>query len=445
MSPVVSSAAPPAIAASQAYRWYVVGLFLLVSILAYLDRLVMSLLIQPIKADMELSDTEAAVLSGGAFAAFYILMGVPLGRMVDRTHRPRLLAVCMGFWSAMCAACGMATSFLTLFLARAGVGVGEAALNPAAISVISDYFRKDEVAKPLSLYSLGVYAGGGFALLLGGQLIAWALTLPPMHLPGGIELSGWRLVFLAAGLPGLLVAPLVWLTIREKPGRGRASVARAAEAAAAPPLWPYLRAHGRTFALLGGGLVAFGFNIYALLTWYPAMMQRTYGIAPAEIAGAYGWVYLIGGTAGGVLAPVLLRRLERAGVVAPSVALCAIGCAAMAVSSVAAPLMPTFELCLLLSVVTLFTWASTLSTSFVVLTAATPPALRGSMTGLYMVLLNATGGIFGPLAVGWMTDGWLGPQQLDLALALLAAAAMPLAAVLLWSGRKAHAALARTV
>jgi MFS family permease len=435
----------PAIPASNAYRWYVVGLLLLVSVLAYLDRLVMSLLIQPIKVDMGLTDTQAAILSAGAFAVFYILMGVPLGRMVDKKPRPALLAICMAFWSAMCAACGFAVNFLTLFLARAGVGVGEAALNPAAISIISDYFKKNEVAQPLSYYSLGVYAGGGFALLLGGQMIAWALTLPPMHVMEGVDLSGWRLVFIAAGLPGLIVAPLVWLTIRELKSRGAAPGGEAVSTAETASIWPYLKANARTFSLLGLGFVAFGFNIYALLTWNPAMMQRSFGWTPQDIAFAYGWVYLIGGTSGGLLAPVLMRWLQARGAMAPAVTLSAVGCALMAGSSVAAPLMPTMEACLAVTLISLFTWALTLSLSFVVLASATPGSLRGAMTGVYMVVMNASGGILGPLLVGWMTDHWLGAENLNVALAIIGGVFMPIAVVSLWAARRGHAALERTV
>jgi MFS family permease len=430
----------PAIQTSNLSRWYVVGLLMTVSVLAYLDRLVMSLLIQPIKVDLDLSDTQAAILSAGAFAAFYILMGIPLGRMVDRNHRSRLLAACLSLWSIMCGACGFAQNFVTLFLARAGVGVGEAALNPAAISIISDYFKPSEVARPLSYFSLGVYAGGGLALLLGGQLIAWALTLPPIILIDSFELSGWRLVFIAAGLPGILVAPLLWCTVRERSDLDKGSNALP-EAAPADRLWPYIRANGKTFGIIGAGLVAFGFNVYSVLTWYPAMMQRSFGWSPQDIAASYGWVYLIGGTGGGLLAPVILSWGYRLGVKAAPVTLCAISCALMALSSITAPLMPTIQLCLLVSVITLFSWAVTLGTSFVVLTTATPNTLRGSMTGLYMVIMNGTGGILGPLLVGWMTDSWLGSEKLDLALALLALASMPLASICLMAGRGGYTQL----
>lgn len=425
---------------SLRYRWYVVMLLLATSIFAYLDRLIMGLLLEPIKLDLGLTDTQMGVLNGLAFAAFYIVMGVPLGRLVDSRNRARVLGVCVALWSTACMACGLAVSYWTLFLARVGVGIGEAALNPAAISLISDYYEEDRVARPLGVFTLGIYVGGGLAILLGGALIAWALTLPPIIGPFGLILNEWRLVLVLAGAPGILIALLVWRTIREPREHGLLSES---EQSSIADLWAFLREHARVFALLFGGLVAFGFNVYAILGWYPAMMIRTYGVAAQDVATGYGFAYLIGGTAGALLTSTFLRWIATLGIAAPPLVLTALAMLLLLASSVAAPLMPSLIGCMLLSGVVLFSWAIIMTTAFVILSTITPGQLRGTMVGLFLVVMNATGGALGTVLVGWLTDNYMGAERLDMALVIIAAIFMPIATVLILLARPSYAALAK--
>ncbi len=188
--------------------WYAVGVLLVATVVGYLDRLVMAFLVDPVKRSLALTDTEAGALNGLAFAAFFVLMGIPMGRLVDTRSRTAVLSASIVVWSAMTAACGAAWSYVTLFIARMGVGAGEAALNPAAVSMIGDMFPRDRVAKPIGVFTLGFYIGGGLAILLGGQLIQLFSSMGSVSLGPWQDIEGWRLVFLVTGLPGFLVAAI---------------------------------------------------------------------------------------------------------------------------------------------------------------------------------------------------------------------------------------------
>lgn len=198
-----------------AYSWYVLFVLVVVYILNFIDRQILSILAVDIKRDLGLSDGQLGFLGGAAFAVFYALFGVPLGRLADRWHRVRLLTIGLALWSAMTAASGLARNYLTLSLARMGVGVGEATASPTAYSLISDYFPARKRGTALAIYSSGLYIGGGVSLLLGASISkAWDTAYPGGGWGG---LVGWQAAFLAVGLPGLLVA--LWVATLREPQR----------------------------------------------------------------------------------------------------------------------------------------------------------------------------------------------------------------------------------
>ena len=198
-----------------AYSWYVLGVLVVVYILNFIDRQILSILAVDIKRDLALSDGQLGFLGGAAFAVFYALFGVPLGRLADRWHRVRLLTIGLVLWSTMTALSGLARNYLSLSLARMGVGVGEATASPTAYSLISDYFPARQRATALAIYSSGLYLGGGVSLLIGAKISqVWDKAYPGGGLAG---LVGWQAAFLAVGLPGLLVA--VWVASLREPVR----------------------------------------------------------------------------------------------------------------------------------------------------------------------------------------------------------------------------------
>jgi MFS family permease len=194
----------------SAYAWYALFLFVIVYVFNFIDRQIVSILAESIKADLELDDAQIGFLYGTAFAVFYSLFGIPLGRLADSWYRGRLMAVGLALWSSMTAMSGFAQSFGMLATARIGVGIGEASASPAAYSMIADYFPKERRATALSIYSSGLYIGGGIALPIGGFVLAeWGRQFPdPLSAPLG--LAPWQAAFLAVGLPGLLLAAWIW-------------------------------------------------------------------------------------------------------------------------------------------------------------------------------------------------------------------------------------------
>lgn len=201
---------------SERYAWYVLGVLVLVYMLNFIDRQILSILAEDIKADLGLTDADLGFLYGTAFGVFYSLFGIPLGRLADNWHRVRLMTAGLALWSAMTALSGFARSGLQLAGARVGVGIGEATASPCAYSLISDYFPKEKRATALAVYSSGLYLGGGLSLFIGGLIVQnWNL-----HFPGGgpLGLAGWQAAFLAVGIPGILVA--LWVATLREPVRG---------------------------------------------------------------------------------------------------------------------------------------------------------------------------------------------------------------------------------
>ena len=198
------------------YSWYALSVLVLVYVLNFIDRNILSILANDIKADLGLSDADLGFLYGTAFGVFYALFGIPLGRLADSWHRVRLMTLGLALWSVMTALSGFARNGLALSAARIGVGVGEASASPAAYSLISDWFPKKMRATALAIYSAGLYLGGGISLLIGGLIVEqWNASYPD---GGPLGLVGWQAAFLAVGLPGIMLATWVF-TLRE-PVRG---------------------------------------------------------------------------------------------------------------------------------------------------------------------------------------------------------------------------------
>lgn len=251
---------------ASGYSWYVLGILVLVYVLNFIDRQIVSILAVDIKRDLQLTDSEMGFLGGAAFAVFYALFGIPLGRLADNWHRVRLLSAGLALWSAMTALSGFANNRWTLTLARMGVGVGEATASPTAYSLISDYFPKRQRATALAIYSSGLYIGGGVSLFIGAWIMeAWTRAYPT---DAPLGLVGWQAAFLAVGLPGLLVA--LWVATIREPARG----AMDGEARSLPE---------RPFALLLQDLSAIipPFTVLGALRRGPVALAVNLGVAGA--------------------------------------------------------------------------------------------------------------------------------------------------------------------
>lgn len=218
VDPLATTADTPLSPATHAtpYAWYGLGILFLVYVLNFIDRQIITILAPDIKADLGLDDADIGFLYGTAFAVFYALFGIPLGRLADSWNRVRLLSLGLAIWSAMTAVSGFAKNGTTLGLARMGVGIGEATASPSAYSLISDMFPKRMRGTALAIYSAGLYFGGGISLMIGGFIVAgWNGAYPG---GGPMGLVGWQAAFLAVGIPGLLLA--VWVATLREPVRG---------------------------------------------------------------------------------------------------------------------------------------------------------------------------------------------------------------------------------
>ncbi|HYD13217.1 MAG TPA: MFS transporter [Allosphingosinicella sp.] len=218
MSEAVEETSPSARARVSGYAWYALFVLVLVYIVNFVDRQIISILVGDIQRDLKVSPAQVGFLYGTAFAVFYALFGIPLGRLADSWYRGRLMAMGLALWSSMTALSGFATSFTMLAAARIGVGIGEASASPAAYSMISDSFPRERRATALSIYSSGLYIGGALSLPIGGFVVASWNRAYPVAAQAPLGLAGWQAAFLAVGIPGLLLA--LWVLTLREPQRG---------------------------------------------------------------------------------------------------------------------------------------------------------------------------------------------------------------------------------
>ena len=317
------------------YAWYVVGVLTLANISGWIDRQILNLLAPAIRADLGLSLTEMSYLIGLPFAIFFTVMGIPIARMADSGSRRNIIAGGIALWSVMTALCGLAGSYARLLLARIGVGVGEAALQAPGTSLISDYFPRERLATAMGVYSMGSFIGSGFAYAVGGWVIGIATSQQTWAVPLVGSLRPWQLVFLAVGLPGLLVV-LLMLTVRE-PERGQAG----RRAVPLRTVVGYMKANLRTFTCL-----TFGFALsltvnLGIAAWLATFLIETHKW-PASRAGiVMGLLTMTIGTAGVVTGGRLSDWMSQRGRVDAPLRIGIIASAGMLVSATGYPFAPS--------------------------------------------------------------------------------------------------------
>lgn len=280
---------------SKAYRYYVLGLLTIAAMFSIADRLVLSILLEDIKAEFSLSDTELGLLTGLAFAAFYVLAGFPIARLADRSNRKNIVAWSLAFYSAMTALCGAATGFWTLFLARMGVGIGEGGSGPPAVSLLADYFKKGELARAMSIHTLGAVFGTGFGLIAGGLLAAQ---------------FGWRMAFVLLGLPGILLALVVYFTVREPPrGRFTSQALDQAQSGFFTTIRSFMGNKVMVYTCIAWALVTtIG---YAMAIWLAPIMLRNFEIDTANVGLILGLTFIVGGIPGPIVGGILVDWLAK--------------------------------------------------------------------------------------------------------------------------------------
>jgi MFS family permease len=411
--------------AGDPHRWRTVAILVGAYVVAFLDRQILSLLVEPLKREMQLSDTQVSLLQGFVFALFLVFAGLPIGCAVDRGRRPRIIAFGMTAWSLLTAACGFAVNYAGLLVARIGVGVGEAALTPAAHAMIADSFPRRRLGLALGVFGLGSYVGAGAALVLGAALLS---RLPPdgLRLAAGLEpVPAWRLVFVAVGAPGVLVALIVGRMKDPPRRRGRAA---APDLAA---LRAYVRSHGPAMGLVNLTAAFAAMATYAANAWTPSFLIRTYHWSAPQAGLAFGLVTIAAGVGGviggGLLSDWATRRISAAGrlLVMAAAALVAAPFAACAPLAGAA----ASSLMLILPA-SLFT-TMCLGVLPAAQQAIAPTHLRGSVAAAGFLTVNLIGLGLGPTVVALVTDRvFHDPAKLRYALAVLSPLMLATAAVL---------------
>lgn len=378
--------------------WYLLGILLIANVLSFVDRQILTLLVQPIRADLAISDTQIGLLHGLAFTILYSVLGLPLGRFADRHNRKWLIIFGVTIWSIMTMACGLAETYSQLFMARIGVGIGEATLAPAAYSMICDAFSPRRRGMALGLYSSGIYLGIGASITIGGLVLAGLHGAPEVTLPLFGVLRSWQAAFVIVGAPGLLVA-LILTTVAE-PGRpqGYSSTVNLGEAFA------YLKRHRVVIVLQLVGYSLIALAAYGVGSWIPTMFIRTYGWTAAQAGISYGLFLTAAGTLGGVASGALSDGWIVAGRSDARILLTVYSlllwvpllCAGMLVNNATAALVS----------LGLASGMSSMANSLgpTALHDIVPGWLRGQATALFFFVINMIGLGIGPTAIAMVTD-----------------------------------------
>jgi MFS family permease len=419
-------------APSLHYAWYVVAVLTLLYAFSFIDRQIFSLLVGPLRRDLHIGDTRISLLMGFSFALFYTFFGIPLGRLADIYSRRLIIAAGLVLWSGFTASCGLATTFEVMLLLRMGVGVGEAALSPAAYSLITDYFPRERLCTALSVYSMGIYVGSGLAYLLGGLVVAYASTQAMWTIPLLGTVHPWQIIFLLVGLPGIAVASLLF-TVREPTNRGTARHS----AVPMRKVFSYILENRRTVLLhnIGFGLLAL--SSYASGAWVPEFYRRHFHWSIGTLGVVYGSFVAVFGCIGIVGAGRLADYLRHRGR----------GNATLFVGALIG--LVSLPVNCLLYLAPSATWATICLIPGCALAAAPfgiapaaiqqmmPASMRGQASAVYLFSINLIGLGIGPTAVGAITQYVFGRDDaVRYSLVIVTSVACALAAAFLYGGLK---------
>ncbi|MGV3480151.1 MAG: MFS transporter [Sphingobium sp.] len=408
----MATQAPLAIRASG-YAWYVALLMAAAHLLSFVDRFLMSLVMEPLKADLGVSDAQLGLLQGTGFVILYTVAAVPLGRMADRVNRRNLIIAGILIWSLATALCGLANSFGSLFLARIGVGFGEAALVPAAMSLLAAYFPRHQLGRAVSLFTTGASLGKSMALVGGGALLAALVATGGLHMPGLGLLAPWQGTFVLMALPGIALAALL-LTVRE-PQRAETTAVRPGMAEA----FAYLRRHRAAYVLHMAAAASVVLVVQSFSAWTPSYYVRFFALTPSQAGLAVGSVILIGAPlghlCGGILTDIFQAR-RFASPAAPVMIASLIGGMLVLLTFVS-----TTDFTTSLVLLGLLNFFMTLGApaSLAGVQMLTPDRLRGVVTAIFLACTTLIGIGCGPPLVGLTADLLGGPLHLATALVII--------------------------
>jgi MFS family permease len=391
--------------------------------LSFMDRQILSLMVEPIRRDFGISDLQVALLQGIAFAALYAVSSLPAAYLADRWSRTKLIAGAIWLWSVMTFACGLARTYPILWIARGGVGVGESVLSPATYSLLADVYPARKLPRALAVFTMGGIIGGGLSYVLGGFIVGYASDGDAVTFLGIGVVQPWQAVFMLAGLPGILVGLLV-LFLPEPPRRG---IATGAEGDAGPsvPLSSalvFVRARWKAYAGIIAGASVLSIFGYAFLSWYPTLLIRIHGLAASSAGVKLGVLYLSIGPLGAYSGARLVEELRDRGYAdACPRALLLI---ALSLIPLSCGLLSTNEaMALMASAPLILVLGSWLGVAASALQLITPNQMRGQVSALFHIFVNLIGLGVGPVAVALLTGHlFRADESIDKSLALTIAA-----------------------
>lgn len=401
----VATEIPPAAPERSSYQWYVVIICMVAYILSFVDRQILSLMIEPIKADLMLSDTQFSLLQGLAFSLFYAFMGVPIAALADKKSRVKIISVGIAFWSLATAACGLSKNFIQMFLARLSVGAGEAALSPAFYSIVADLFPKHKLGRALGVYAIGAFIGSGLAFLIGGYVIGLLKDVSFVTLPMIGEIKTWQLTFMIVGLPGVLLALLMILTVREPERKGLKMDANGvAVKASFKNSISFIKTHRKTFFCHFIGFSFYTMMLYSLLGWAPAYYMRHFGLDASQTGYILGSIILVANTSGALFCGWLIDCFSKRGYSDAAIRAGAIGCAALIIPSVLFTQVDNMQLSFALIFVAMFFSTFPIPASAAATQMLTPNQLRSQVSAKFLLISNLIALGVGTTAVALITD-----------------------------------------
>lgn len=411
---------------SPARAWWATIVLSAAYLLAFIDRTVINLLVQPIQSDLQINDTQFGALQGVAFGLFYALAALPLGRLADSRSRRAVIAGGLAVFTAFSILSGLARNYVMLFIMRTGVGAGEASVLPCSYSLLSDYFPPRKLARALSVFTAGAFIGVGLSYIWGGSVIGWLNEWDSARLPLIGELRQWQWAFIIVSLPGLLLIPLMF-SFREPRRRGHSGPGD-------KPLLPTRAVcrevwnRGRVLGLLFAGFSVIALSGHASGVWTIAVFLRVFSMPPQQIGPIYGLVYIVSAVPAAIAAGWVCDRLTARGAHHAPLKVAAFGFLGTGLFGAIAPLMPSPTLALSFFAPAIAFQSMMYPLAATALQLILPNRLRGQISALYLVVLNVIGLGLGPMLIGAITDFFFSkPSDVRYALALVNAACAPIA------------------
>ncbi len=412
---------------SQRASYSAVAVMTLAQVFAFIDRQIPAMLVEPIKQDFSLNDSQIALLGGAAFSIFYAIMALPIGYAVDRYKRVNVLGTGIFVWSLMTTLAGLANSFGRLFGARIGVAVGEAVMAPVSVSLVSDYFSQNKQGKPMGIITAGVYIGIGATLIGGGYLIDYLTDIGGITIPGIGYFKPWQATFLVVGIPGILISIAAFMLYEPR----RLGLSKKFDDTKKVHIFSHLKQNKSTLFPMFGGLIFMALIFYSFTFWAPSMMVRTYGLSLTEVGFTLGVITIIASILGTITSGTVVDYLRSKGHSDAPIRTGMFACIFATPAICLAPLVDSLILTWGLIGLYLFFISSFAPIGLLAVSGISGNEVKGQMAAVHAFLMMAFGLSLGPQITAFFTDFILMDEsKLDMAIAMTGLIVLPSAALL---------------